>query len=154
MLIWEFVCVHAKSFQPSPALCDPMHYSLPSSPVHGILQARIVEWFAMPFSRGSSRPRDQTCVSMPPTLAGRFFTTSAIWEALWEVTYREMPWRVTQYTGWWWGMHGTFPKLWRRNRKDPGKDAGGALEGEEEGEHRERPGSLSTTLDMHSLCSL
>ena len=37
--------------------------SLPGSSVHGILQARILEWVAIPFSRGSSRPRDQTCIS-------------------------------------------------------------------------------------------
>ena len=41
-------------------LCDPMNCSLPGSSVHGILQARIVEWVAMPFSRGFSWPRDQT----------------------------------------------------------------------------------------------
>ena len=39
-----------------PALCDPMDCSLPDSSVHGILQARILEWIAMPFSRGSSWP--------------------------------------------------------------------------------------------------
>ena len=41
-------------------LCDPMDCSLPGSSVYGILQARILEWIAIPFSRGSSRPRDQT----------------------------------------------------------------------------------------------
>ena len=45
--------------------------SLPGSSVHGILQARILEWVAIPFSRGSSQPRDQTWVSC---IAGRFFT--------------------------------------------------------------------------------
>ena len=46
-------------------LCDPMDYSLPDSSVHGILQAicRLLEWVAMPFSRGSSQPRDWTQVS-------------------------------------------------------------------------------------------
>ena len=39
--------------------CDPTDCSLPGSSVHGILQARILEWIAMPFSRGSSQPRDQ-----------------------------------------------------------------------------------------------
>ena len=51
------------SFQSCPVLCDPMNYSLPSSSVHGILQARILEWVARPSSRGSSQPRDQTGVS-------------------------------------------------------------------------------------------
>jgi len=49
---------------------------LPGSSVHGMFQARILEWFAISFSRGSSRPRDQTSVScMSPALAGGFFTT-------------------------------------------------------------------------------
>ena len=52
-------------------LCDPMDCSPPGSSVHGILQARIVEWVIIPFSKGSSRPRDQTQVSC---IAGRFFT--------------------------------------------------------------------------------
>ena len=44
--------------QPCPTLCNPMNYSLPGSSVHGIVQARILEWVATPFSRGSSRPRN------------------------------------------------------------------------------------------------
>ena len=46
--------------------------------VHGILQARILEWVAVPFSRGSSQPRDRTQVSR---IAGVFFTSLATWEA-------------------------------------------------------------------------
>ena len=49
--------------QPCPTLCDPMGCSLPGSSVHGILQARVLEWVAISFSRGSSRPRDWTGVS-------------------------------------------------------------------------------------------
>ena len=45
------------------ALCDPMDCSLPGSSVHGIFQARILEWFAISFSRAYSQPRDQTHVS-------------------------------------------------------------------------------------------
>ena len=44
----------------SQTLCDPINCSPPGSSVHGILQARILEWVAIPFSRGSSRPRDWT----------------------------------------------------------------------------------------------
>ena len=44
-------------------ICDPMNYSLLDSSVHGISQARILEWVSISFSRGSSPPRDQTCVS-------------------------------------------------------------------------------------------
>ena len=53
----------AKSLQSCLSLCDPMDCSLPGSPVQDISQARILEWVAMPSSRGSSRPRDQTHVS-------------------------------------------------------------------------------------------
>ena len=48
----------AKSLQSCLILSDPMDCSLPGSSVHGILQARILEWVAMPSSRGSSQPRD------------------------------------------------------------------------------------------------
>ena len=48
--------------QSCPTLCDPMDCSLPGSSVHGFLQARILEWVAIPFSRGSSQPRDETWV--------------------------------------------------------------------------------------------
>ena len=54
-----------------PTLCDPMDCSPPGSSVHGILQARILEWIAIPFSRGSSWPYDQTWVYC---VASRFFT--------------------------------------------------------------------------------
>ena len=52
-------------------LCDPMDCSLTGFSVQGILQARILEWVAIPFSRGTSKLRDRTLVSC---LAGRFFT--------------------------------------------------------------------------------
>ena len=60
-------------------LCNPMDGSPPGSSVHGIFQARILEWVAIPFSRGSSQARDQTHVSCA---AGRFFTIWATREAL------------------------------------------------------------------------
>ena len=49
--------------QSCPTLCDPWTVAQPSSSVHGTLQARIWEWVAISFSRGSSRPRDQTQIS-------------------------------------------------------------------------------------------
>ena len=52
--------------------------SLPGSSVHGISQARVLEWVAISFSRGSSQPRDRNCVSSSPALAGGFFTGWAI----------------------------------------------------------------------------
>ena len=65
--------VKVKVTQSCPTLCDPMNYT-----VHGILQARILEWVAFPFSRGSSQPRDRTQVSL---IAGGFFTSWATEEA-------------------------------------------------------------------------
>ena len=65
----------AMSFQSCPTLCDPMDYSPPVSCVHGILQARILQWVALPSSRGSSWPRDQTRVSSSSCIVGGFFTT-------------------------------------------------------------------------------
>ena len=71
-------CVHVKSLQSCRTLCDPTDYHPSVSSVHGILQARILEWIAMPSSRRSSRPRD----GIEPTpltslaLAAGFFTTS------------------------------------------------------------------------------
>ena len=58
-----FLCLHAKSLQSFPTLCNPVDCSPPGFSLHGILQARILEWVAMPSSRGSSQPRDRTRVS-------------------------------------------------------------------------------------------
>ena len=66
-----------KVAQSCPTLCDPMDYT-----VHGILQARILEWVALPFSRGSSWSRNRTGVSCA---IGRFLTNWAIREALYFV---------------------------------------------------------------------
>ena len=58
-----WTCMCAKSLQWCPTLCDPIEYSPAGSSVHGILQARVLEWISMPSSRGSSQSRDQTCAS-------------------------------------------------------------------------------------------
>ena len=63
--------------QSCPALCNPMDCSLQGSSVHGIFQARVLEWIAISFSRGSSWPRDRTRVSR---IAGRRFTVWVIGE--------------------------------------------------------------------------
>ena len=73
-----FVCMKVKVTQSCPTLCDPMDCSLPASSVHGILQARILGWVTVPFSRESSQPRDWTQVSH---IAGRFTAVWATWEA-------------------------------------------------------------------------
>ena len=63
--------------QSCPTLCDPVDCSLPGSSVHQILQARILEWVAISFSRGSSQPRDRTQVSR---IGGRRFNLWATME--------------------------------------------------------------------------
>ena len=71
-------CLHAKSLQSCPTLCDPMDCCLPDPSVHGVLQARILEWIAM------SPPGDLPDPGIQPTsltssvLAGGFFTTTPL----------------------------------------------------------------------------
>ena len=69
--------LHAELLQSNPTLCDPMNCSLPGSSIHGILQARTLEWVAI--STPGDRP-DPGIKPMSPALAGDFFTTSATWE--------------------------------------------------------------------------
>ena len=56
-------CVHTKSLKLSPTVCNTMDCNLPGSFVHGILQARTLEWVSLPSSRGSPWHRDWTCIS-------------------------------------------------------------------------------------------
>ena len=69
--------------QSCPTLCDPMDYSLPGYSVRGIFQARVLEWGAIAFSRGSSQPRNRTWVSH---IVGRCF---AVWATTREVLGRD-----------------------------------------------------------------
>ena len=78
---WLGMCVRAKSLHSCPTPYDPMDCSLPGSSVHGILQSRILEWVAMPSSRGSSDPGIKPTSLMSPALVAGFFTFSATWEA-------------------------------------------------------------------------
>jgi len=66
MLCYVMFNPQVKVARSCPTLCDPMDYT-----VHGILQARILEWVAFAFSRGSSQPKDRTQVSH---IAGEFIT--------------------------------------------------------------------------------
>ena len=78
-LVFSIRSVKDKSVaQSCPTLCDPMDCSPPGSSVHGIFQARILEWVAISFSRGFSWPRDWTQAS---SVAGRRFTIWATKEA-------------------------------------------------------------------------
>ena len=76
--IFAYICAY--SVTPScPTLCDPVDYSPPGSSVHGISQARILEWVTISLSRGSSQPRDWTLVSC----IGRWIPYHwTIWKAL------------------------------------------------------------------------
>ena len=69
------MCLRAKLLQSCLTFCDPVNCSLPGSSVHGILQARLLQWVAVLSSWGSSRPRDRTCISC---IAGGFFIDWAI----------------------------------------------------------------------------
>ena len=70
-------CLHAKSLQLCPNLCDPIDYSLAGSSVYGILQVRILAWVTMP----SGDLPNPGIKPISPALIGRFFTTHATWEA-------------------------------------------------------------------------
>ena len=63
-------------------LCDPVVHGLPGSSVHGILQARILKWVAIAFSRGSSNLGIEPAFPGPPALEGRFLTTKPPGKAL------------------------------------------------------------------------
>ena len=73
-----FVCLVAQSHL---TLCDPVDSSRPGFSVHGLFQARILEWASISYSSGSSWPRDWTHVSCVSCIADRFFTRWAIREA-------------------------------------------------------------------------
>ena len=66
--ITKVICVHAKSLQSCPTLCNRLDYSPPGFSLHVILQARILEQVAMTSSRGSPQPRDRTHISYVPCI--------------------------------------------------------------------------------------
>ena len=71
--LFVIIVIVVKVAQLCLTLCDPMDdCNIPGSSVYGILQAKMLAWVAIPFSRGSSQPKDQTQVSC---IAGRFFTS-------------------------------------------------------------------------------
>ena len=105
--LYVYVCVLV--IQSCLTLWDPMDCNLPGSSVYGIILAKILEWVAIPFSKGSSRPRDWTWVSC---IAGGFLTIWAAREAhiLWNTalqigtTYEQNNQGITQHKPWF------FPK--------------------------------------------
>ena len=70
---WIYVCVHAKSLQLCPTVGDPMDCSPTGSPVHGILQARILEWVGVPSSRDLPDPGIEPVSLASPALEGFLF---------------------------------------------------------------------------------
>ena len=100
-----------------PTLCDPMDCSLPGSSLHGILQARVLEWVAISFSRGSSWPRDRTQVSRIP---GRCFNLWATREPLFlppgysHQPHPEMPFALPQLPC----SALLFPRIFSRNWRE------------------------------------
>ena len=79
-------CVHAKLLQSCPTLCDPIECSPPGSSVHGILQAGILEWVALPSSRGISWSWDRIHISCGSCIVGRFFTAERDSFLIWVIT--------------------------------------------------------------------
>ena len=76
MTITCYLCM-CSATQSCLTLCDPMDYSLPSSSVHGTFQARVLKWFAISFSRGSSPHRDRNRISHVSCIASRLFTAES-----------------------------------------------------------------------------
>ena len=108
--------VKVKVAHSCPTLCDPMDCSLPGSSVHGILQARILEWVAFPSSRWSSQPRDGIQVSHT---AGGFFTVWAtrepnkgrlLWDNWWNLNKacRLGNTVLSVLSSWFWALHYDF----------------------------------------------
>ena len=94
------LCLVAQLF---PTLCDPMDCSPPGASVMGILQARILEWVAMPCSRGSSQPKDWTQVSHSE---GRFFT---IWATIY--FYQGSTW-ILEWVVYPFSRRSSWPRNW------------------------------------------
>ena len=78
------VCVYLLVAQWYPTVCNPMDCSLPGSSIHGILQARILEWVTIPFFRGSSWPRDWIHVSWTASSFFTFWTTRETLGSQWK----------------------------------------------------------------------
>ena len=110
--------VKALVAQLCPTLCDLVDCSLPGSSVHGILETGILEWVAIPFSRGSSWPRDWTQVSC---IAGGFLTNWATRETHHSATFPPHPHLPSPWT-WTWNYLVTriricFPKIFSLERE-------------------------------------
>ena len=84
--IFKYLMCSFSVTQLCPTLCNPMDYSLPGFSVHGILQARILEWVATSYSRGFSQPRDRTSISWVSCIGRQILYHCANLEAHWYAT--------------------------------------------------------------------
>ena len=90
------VCARTQSLSQVPLFCDPVDYRIPSSSVHGISQARILEWVAISFCRGSSWPKDQTHIPWVYRLGRWILHHQATWEAHWTLDWK---WEAAESSG-------------------------------------------------------
>ena len=108
-----------------------MDYSPPGSSVRGILQARILEWVAMPSSSGSSWPRDWTCVSFDSCIAGRFFTTESLGKPQNNPNMHKFPQESVltnlHASRWPWSLHSVGILLWAIVPYPAAREVGGEL---------------------------
>ena len=111
MCVRACVLSHSSCVQLWAQLCDPVDCSLPGFPVHGILQARVLEWVAMPFSRGSFWPRDQTHMSSVSCIVGRFFTA----EPPGKPRIYSVPWSQRVGHDWATSLHALFKTFYLPN---------------------------------------
>ena len=91
------MCAACLVAQSRPTLCDPVDCSPPGSSVHGILQARILEWVAMPSSKGSSRPGIKPMSLVSPALAAGFLHQCRLESPLCTVLPPN-PWRLPAFS--------------------------------------------------------
>ena len=108
--------------QSCPTLCDPMHCSLPGSSIHGIFQARVLEWIAISFCRESSQPRDWTQVSRIVGKCSTIWVTSFLW--MWELDYKAEHQRIYVFEPWCWRRLLRVPWTARRSNQSILKEIG------------------------------
>ena len=108
-----FTSVWSEVAQSCPTLCDPMDYSLPGSSVHGIFQAIVLEWIAISFSRGSSRPRNWTPVSCIVDRHSTVWATGKSQTSVWDEGNCVVVWAFFDIAFLWdWNENWPFPVLW------------------------------------------
>ena len=113
-IAWLMKVKESEVAQSCPTLWDPMNCSLSGSSLHGILQARILEWVAISFSRGSSPPRDQTQVSR---IAGKHFNLWATREVHSSIGLNKALVHVIRLVSFLWLWSSFFSALWWKKIK-------------------------------------